>query len=240
MKLTITLISDTHTKHDEITRDLPGGDLLLFTGDLMNSGRRSDDITEFCKWFDSLDQYDHKIFIAGNHDRMFEDFPEKAMEIVNSYKNIDYLQDDWIEIGTDQGPNQGMVKIYGAPWQPWFYNWAFNLPRGGTELAAKWEAIPEDTDILLTHGPAYGFVDTVWNRKHEPLGCELLAERIAVVKPKIHVCGHIHTGYGWQKTDNTHFFNAAVLDERYEYEQKPMHFVWDSETNEITDFLRED
>ena len=75
----ITLISDTHTKHHEVTNDLPGGDLLIHAGDIMNSGRNPGDITSFCKWFDGLDQYDHKIFIAGNHDRMFEDFPEKSM-----------------------------------------------------------------------------------------------------------------------------------------------------------------
>jgi len=236
MKLTITLISDTHAQHNQITQDLPGGDLLLFTGDLMNSGRDVNDIKEFCQWFNGLEHYNHKIFIAGNHDRMFEDFPEKAMEIVNSYKNITYLQDSWVDVINDEGS----VKIYGSPWQPWFCNWAFNLPRNGPELAAKWEAIPEDADILLIHGPAYGFVDTVWNKRHLPLGCELLADRVAVTKPKILVCGHIHTGYGWRQTDSTHYFNAAVLDDSYEYTQKPMHFVWDSVTNEITDFLREE
>jgi len=235
MKLIITIVSDTHTKHNEITQDLPGGDLLLFTGDLMNSGYKLSDITEFCNWFDSLDHYAHKIFIAGNHDRIFENNYQMAMEIVNSYKNITYLQDSWVEIGSDT-----KVKIYGSPWQPEFLNWAFNLPRNGPALASKWDAIPADTDILLTHGPAYGFVDTVWNKKHEPLGCKLLAKRISAIKPKIHVCGHIHTGYGWHPTDNTHFFNASVLTEHYEYEQKPMHFVWNSETNEITNFLRED
>ena len=68
----ITLISDTHTRHDEITNDLPGGDLLIHSGDLMNSGKNIEDIKSFCKWFDSLDQYTHKVFIAGNHDKMFQ------------------------------------------------------------------------------------------------------------------------------------------------------------------------
>jgi DNA repair exonuclease SbcCD nuclease subunit len=101
----ITLISDTHTKHEELMwdkTDLPGGDLLIHAGDLMNSGYNSNDITSFCKWFNELEQYDHKVFIAGNHDRKFEDKPEQAMEIVNSYKWIDYLQDSFIEVGENE------------------------------------------------------------------------------------------------------------------------------------------
>jgi Icc-related predicted phosphoesterase len=226
----ITFISDTHTRHHEITQDLPGGDLLVHSGDLMNSGRNIEDIKSFCKWFDSLDQYTHKVFIAGNHDRLFQNDYHGAMEIVNSYKNITYLQDDWVEVGDDNE----MVKIYGSPWQPWFYDWAFNLQRNGIGLASKWEAIPEDTDIVVTHGPAYGMVDTVAGRQYDNLGCELLRERLDLIKPSIHTCGHIHTGYGHTLNEGTHYFNASVLDERYEYEQKPKTFDWNKETNTIT------
>jgi len=226
----ITLISDTHTRHHEITNDLPGGDLLIHSGDLMNSGRNIEDIKSFCKWFDSLDRYTHKVFIAGNHDRMFQDDYHGAMEIVNSYKNITYLQDSWVEVGDDNEK----CKIYGSPWQPWFYDWAFNLQRNSIGLAAKWEAIPEDTDIVVTHGPAYGMVDTVAGRQYDNLGCELLRERLDLIKPSIHTCGHIHTGYGYTFNEGTHYFNASVLDERYEYEQKPKTFDWDKETNTVT------
>jgi Icc-related predicted phosphoesterase len=61
----------------------------------------------------------------------------------------------------------------------------------------------------------------------------LLAERIERFRPKIHVCGHIHSGYGYEFKNGTHFFNAAVLNESYEYTQKPMTFDWDKETNTI-------
>jgi Icc-related predicted phosphoesterase len=226
----VTLISDTHTRHGLIPMDdLPGGDLLLHAGDLMNSGYNKNDIEDFCTWYDSLKQYDNKIFIGGNHDRMFQDDPEKSMEIVKSYKMIDYLQDEWIKVGDDDN----MVKIYGSPWQPEFYGWAFNLPRNGIELAGKWEAIHDDTDILITHGPAHGTLDTVVGRPWDALGCELLTERIERLKPKIHLCGHIHSGYGYEFKDGTHFFNASVLDERYEYTQKPMTFDWNPITNTI-------
>ena len=236
----ITLISDTHTKHDELLwdkTDLPGGDLLIHAGDIMNSGYNANDITNFCKWFNELEQYDHKVFIAGNHDRMFEDKPEKAMEIVNSYKWIDYLQDDWLIVG-DGDPHDTNVqtaKIYGAPWQPEFYDWAFNLPKGGPGLMSKWEAIPKDTDILITHGPAQGHLDMSGPPYNEPnLGCALLREKLDEQPPKIHVCGHIHGGYGYKFHNGTHFFNASILNERYDYVNKPVTFDWNPETNEIT------
>ena len=228
----ITVISDTHTKHGLIPlTDLPGGDLLIHAGDIMNSGYNKNDILDFCTWFHSLEQYDKKIFIAGNHDRMFENHPEGVEELVNIYFDIDYLQDegyDLYDINTDTS-----TKIYGSPWQPEFYSWAFNLPKNGIELAGKWEAIPDNTDILITHGPAFGTLDTVAGRPWDNLGCELLTQRIEVIRPKIHVCGHIHSGYGYVFKDGTHFFNASVLDEQYEYTQKPMTFDWDKETNTV-------
>lgn len=235
----ITFISDTHTQHEQLLQpwDLPGGDLLIHAGDLMNSGRNINDITEFCKWFDSIEGYDHKVFIAGNHDRMFEDYPEKAMEVVNSYKNITYLQDDWIIVGdgliNETGEKQ-TAKIYGSPWQPWFYDWAFNLPKGGPGLMAKWEAIPKDTDILITHGPPQDHLDMSGPPYNEPhLGCALLREKVDEQPPKIHVFGHIHGGYGYKFHNGTHFINAAILNERYEYRNKPMSVNWNPETNEI-------
>ena len=233
----ITVISDTHTKHGLIPmEDLPGGDLLIHAGDIMNSGYNKNDILSFCTWFQSLKQYEDKVFIAGNHDRLFENEPYEVEGYLKDYPLIDYLQDSQLTLYGD-GPNgdypEGNIRIYGSPWQPEFYSWAFNLPKNSLQLAAKWEAIPDNTDILITHGPAYDTLDTVVGRFWDNLGCNLLAERIAVVKPKIHVCGHIHSGYGYEFKDGTHFFNAAVLDEQYEYTQKPMTFDWDKETNTI-------
>jgi hypothetical protein len=98
---------------------------------------------------------------------------------------------------------------------------------------SKWGAIPIDTDILITHGPVFGKLDVVAGRK-DHLGCEVLAEHInTVCRPKIHICGHIHSGYGYYFDGQTHYFNASVLDESYEYTQKPITFDWDPETNEI-------
>jgi hypothetical protein len=232
----ISVISDTHTRHNLVTKDLPGGDLLLHTGDLMNSGYVEKDIIEFCNWYSSIDNYESKVFIAGNHDRMFQDFPEKIQEILEFHKSIDYVQDDTLVLygdGPEGNSPEDNIRIYGSPWQPEFCNWAFNLPKNGMGLASKWEAVPKNTDILLTHGPAWGILDTVAGRQFDNLGCELLAERIQQIQPKIHVCGHIHTGYGYRFYNNTHFFNASVLDEQYEYTQKPITFDWDKATNTV-------
>ena len=233
----VTLISDTHTKHKQLNGDLPGGDLLIHAGDFMNSGYDKTDATEFFDWFDKIDNYDDKIFIAGNHDRIMQNEPEWAQGILTGYKTIEYLQDEQLTLYFD-GPNgdfpEDNVRIYGSPWQPEFYNWAFNLPRNGGELKAKWNVIPTNTDILITHGPAFGKLDDVEGRRGQHLGCELLAEHInTVARPKIHVCGHIHSGYGYYFDGQTHYFNASILNERYNYTNKPFNFEWDQATNEI-------
>ena len=79
MKTRITFISDTHTKHNQITNDLPGGDILCHSGDISSMGYRGE-IESFCKWFDAIDNYNHKIFIAGNHDWGFQNNHKEAME----------------------------------------------------------------------------------------------------------------------------------------------------------------
>lgn len=224
----ITFISDTHTKHNQLTTNLPGGDLIIHSGDMSSMGHKHE-IQKFLKWFNGLDNYINKIFIAGNHDWGFQNDPEMCQEQLEFYNKVTYLQDNLKVIGED---DETAVKVYGSPWQPEFYNWAFNLPRMGWELKVKWNDIPLDTDILITHGPAWGHLDTI--KGHSvPLGCELLAERIKTLKPKIHVFGHIHTGYGYKFDGHTHFFNASVLDESYYYTQKPFTVDWDPKTNEV-------
>ena len=226
----ITFISDTHTRHRDVEADLPGGDLLIHAGDFMNSGYHKEEAEEFFTWFDGIKGYDKKIFIAGNHDRIMQMQPEWATDTLTEYKTIDYLRDEgfaYYDMDTDRS-----TKIYGSPWQPEFFNWAFNLPRNGEEMKAKWDAIPDDTDILITHGPPYGYLDVPGGKKFQ-VGCELLRERVDAMKPKIHVFGHIHGSAGYYFNGHTHFINASVLDERYTYTNLPLTFEWDRITNEI-------
>ena len=231
----ITLISDTHTKHNQLDKDLTkiNGDILIHAGDFMNSGYEYTEAIQFFDWFDKIDNYDSKILIAGNHDRVMENDPEWARGILTGYKTIDYLQDEELTIYCD-GPNgdfpEDNIHIYGSPWSPYFYNWAWNLPRNGVELQEKWGNIPNNTDILICHTMPWGHLDVAGNMN---VGCELLRSRVDEIKPKIFVGGHIHSGYGYKFNGHTHFFNASVLNERYNYTNKPLTFDWNPDTNEI-------
>ncbi len=235
----VTFISDTHGKHNQITQDLKGGDLLIHSGDISSMGYHYE-LTAFYEWFDSIPNYTTKVFIAGNHDWGFLDahryilykeakMPQRTQELIDSYPNIHYLQDQALQVAIE---NELTINLYGSPWQPAFNNWAFNSPRNGDQLKEIWDNIPNNTDILITHGPAYGYLDQVLGRS-ENLGCELLAERIKTLKPKIHVCGHIHSGHGYTYDKDTHFINASVLNESYNYANRPLTINWNPETNDV-------
>ena len=216
MKRDITFISDTHSRHNELTNDLKGGWMIIHAGDVSNRGEITD-INEFTEWFGNL-PYKHKIFIAGNHDFGFEVYNHNPNNGIIIPEGVTYLMDTMVEI-------EG-IKIYGTPWQPRFYDWAFNVDRG-EEIAKKWENIPNDVDILITHGPVYGILDdTITGYK---AGCEDLYNRIMEIKPKLHVCGHIHWGYGERQYNGTTFINASSLGERYTYDNKPIVLDYDEE-----------
>ncbi|MEM7384020.1 MAG: metallophosphatase domain-containing protein [Verrucomicrobiota bacterium] len=212
----ITCISDTHGHHADLTPDLGEGDLLLHTGDFMRAGNLESEVHDFLKWM-SEQPFTSRVLIAGNHDRLFENEPALVRELLREYPGIHYLQDQFLEL-----PDSGL-SIYGTPWQPAFHNWAFNLPRSGEALKNVWSAIPDGVDILLTHGPPQGILDTSGPPWHQPLlGCELLEAKVKEIQPRLHVFGHIHGGYGMKTLGATCFVNAAVVDERYQYAQKPV------------------
>jgi predicted phosphohydrolase len=124
---------------------MPGGDILLHAGDATLSGR-FDKLAEFNRWLGRL-PHPLKLFCAGNHDLLFEDAPALGRGMLT---NATYLQDELIEV-------MGL-RIYASPWQPRFYDWAFNLDRG-EPLRRKWAMIPDSLDVLVTHGPPYGILD---------------------------------------------------------------------------------
>jgi Icc-related predicted phosphoesterase len=191
----IVAFSDTHMQHNAIT--MPVGDVLIFAGDMCRLGML-DEVREFNRYLASL-PHPHKIVVAGNHDWPFEYNPLQARNMLTA---ADYLQDQGIEIAG--------FKIYGSPWQPEFHAWAFNLPRGAC-LKQKWDKIPLDTDILVTHAPPAMMLDKILNQ--ERVGCEML--KIAVeqtVKPKVHIFGHIHESYGIVEKAGTTYVNASICD----------------------------
>jgi Icc-related predicted phosphoesterase len=223
MKKKITFISDTHNKHEVLTSKaynniLGEGDFLIHAGDISGRGTVQE-IKNFLDWFSNT-PFTHKVFIAGNHDWGFETNHDIAPEYKE--KGVHYLFDSMVELDG--------VKIYGSPWQPEFYNWAFNLKRG-EQLSEKWAKIPEGLDILMTHGPALNILDHTMQGLN--VGCEQLFHRIMVTQPKIHVCGHIHWAYGQKEFNGVEFLNASVLDERYEYANKPIIMEYDTDTKKI-------
>jgi len=204
----IVCLSDTHNYNEQIA--VPDGGILIHAGDATIQGT-IDEIVLFNEWFTNL-PHPHKIFVAGNHDWLFETSNRLARTLLDS--SIHYLEDSSVEIEN--------LKIYGSPWQPRFFDWAFNLTRG-TELAEKWRLIPGDTDILITHGPPFGILDEVPRQYWiENTGCDELRKRIEQVRPRLHVFGHIHCGYGQMEKFGVQFVNASNCDESYEPVNSPI------------------
>ncbi|MGI8494252.1 MAG: metallophosphatase domain-containing protein [Pyrinomonadaceae bacterium] len=202
----IVCLSDTHNYSSEQII-VPDGDILIHAGDATIQGT-IDEIVLFNRWFSRF-PHKHKIFVAGNHDWLFEISPKLARSLLD--EKIIYLQDSSVEI-------EGL-KIYGSPFQPRFFDWAFNLMRGA-EIAEKWKLIPNDTDILITHGPPNGILDET--PRGDAAGCEELRKRVGEIHPKLHIFGHIHCGYGKIETAGTIFVNASNCDESYDPVNPPI------------------
>jgi predicted phosphohydrolase len=193
----IVCLSDTHNLHQRIR--VPEGDLLLHAGDATMRGT-APEIAAFFAWLSTL-PHAHKVVIAGNHDFLFEREPAVARALVHGAV---YLEDSAIEI-------EGL-RIWGSPWQPWFYDWAFNLRRGAP-LREKWDLVPEGTDVLVTHGPPHGVLDRVDGG--EQVGCADLLDALCRINPRLHLFGHIHEGYGRETREGTAFVNASICDRGY-------------------------
>lgn len=198
--LKIDCISDTHNQHNQLT--LPGGDVLIHAGDMTLNGT-SKEIFNFLEWYDNQ-KYNHLILIPGNHDFGFESNAWDIFAYECKKRHINLLNDSGCEV-------EG-IRIWGSPIQPWFHDWAFNRHRG-PEIKKHWDLIPENTEILVTHGPPYGILD--WVKNGELVGCEELLAKIMKTQIKCHIFGHIHEAYGHQYKNDQLFVNASCLNEYY-------------------------
>lgn len=205
--MTIACLSDTHSLHHRIP-SIPDADILIHAGDISKYGDESQ-VVDFLHWFSAL-PHKHKIFIAGNHDFFFENKREDYIRTVIP-DNVIYLNDSGCEING--------IRIWGSPISPEFMNWAFNRKRG-TEIQQHWNKIPENTDILITHGPPAGILDTTTN--FQKTGCEDLLNTVLKIRPAFHIFGHIHEAHGIITQASTTFVNAAILDEKYRIKNKPI------------------
>ena len=253
MKMRITHISDTHNKHNQLNGLLPGGDLLIHSGDISSLGRKSE-VERFIKWFNGIDNYTHKIFIAGNHDLTFDRealYRDKAAYFDVHTNWTDEVADgkpEWLERLLDTGLNPNVfylennfieidqIKIWGSPITPSFgYGWAFNKDRG-YDINQVWNTIPMDTDIVITHGPIHSYCDRT-DRGGLNVGCEQLYHRLNEVRPQLHFSGHIHEAYGYRQTNWGYAFNGCNCDLSYLVNNKPMTFEYDFLKRDIVEFL---
>ena len=227
-KMRVVCISDTHNLHDQI--EVPMGDVLIHAGDFTGTGTYRQ-VSKFLTWF-IAQPHPHKILIAGNHDLTLDaahyerawfifhrkarlDDAEIRALIDQARPHLHYLQDEGLCIDG--------VNFYGSPWQPEFFSWGFNLPRGEA-CAEAWRRIPSDTDILITHGPPLGHGDLLVPAQTH-CGCvDLLAEVQQRVRPAYHIFGHIHEGYGVTSDGVTTFVNASSCDVNYRPVQPPIVF----------------
>tara|TARA_R110002074_G_scaffold402324_1_gene607144 strand:- start:195507 stop:196238 length:732 start_codon:yes stop_codon:yes gene_type:complete len=237
----IAAISDTHNWNEEIS--IPKCDILVHSGDWTNKGTYSE-VYNFIHWFSTVEGPTHRVCIAGNHDFLPQTKSDSFKEILDSFPNIHYLQDSSVELCG--------LKIYGLPWSPFFYDWAFNAleNRDGQGLAykggpghnatadsdhpwmkSKCDLIPADTNILLCHSPPrLGEIDRMFGKT--ALGSEILAATVANLSElKAGFYGHIHSarkGKPFELNGATHY-NACSCDEAYEPVYAPLIVEIDNE-----------
>lgn len=187
-------LSDTHGCH-HLLRDLPEADVVVHSGDLCMVGTEQEAL-DFLNWFCDL-PYRHKIFICGNHDDCLY-----GANIGGLDDNVHYLCNSGIEI-------EGL-KFYGVP--------MFMGDCVTDRQNLNYNKIPIDTDILITHTPAYGILDFDDSINY---GSEVLLQAVTNVNPHIHLFGHIHKQHGITTIGTTIFSNGAIMNEDHSIHNHP-------------------
>ena len=201
----ICALSDLHG----FEPDIDPCDLLIVAGDC-TSGNSAYEWSRFFTWFMRSDAK-NKVLVGGNHDNVLHDeFSPDLTHQRNLY--FRYLLNSSTDVDG--------LKIWGSPCTPIFdgvnKHFSYFMYKKDEH---PWDQIPDNIDILVTHGPPKGILDQDSNEKR--CGCSLLLNRVKQVKPKIHIFGHIHQGYGVKKLNGTHFYNVAINDEYYIPCRKP-------------------
>jgi len=201
-RIRVVCISDTHELHREL--DVPFGDLLIHAGDFTFFNHTSK-IKDFNDWLGEL-PHKCKVVIPGNHDRAFSTDPRRRAEITNAVLLI------------NESVTMCGFKIWGSPVT--CDDTAYGFTRL-EERAALYAAIPSDTDILVTHGPPYGILDCEPGAVHRQ-GCPALRDAVKRLRPRLHVFGHVHAGYGAAQGKFTAYVNAALLGLAGDIENRPI------------------
>lgn len=191
--LKLVLLSDTHELHREV--DVPAGDILIHAGDFTMFSKSMKAIEDFNDWLGEL-PHRHKIIVPGNHEFFLEADASRRSLLSNA------------TILINEGIDVHGLRLWGTPVTP-LYGSAFGLssPEDRKRLCGQ---IPEDTDILISHGPPFGILDSAPDSGLHA-GCRELADAVTRLRPKLHVFGHVHGAYGMFQTEHTTFVNASLL-----------------------------
>jgi Icc-related predicted phosphoesterase len=230
----VVVVSDTHELHTSLTPGvMPNGDILVHCGDFTNDGREPF-ISSFARWLERQ-PYNHKVVISGNHDLLFEKDPDLAVGILRELcPGVHYLNESGVEI-------MGL-KFWGSPWTPEVpphistMTWGFAKKRG--QLKEHWDKIPKGLDVLVTHGPPYGgLMGSLGGTLNDgqDVGDTELRDAILEKRPRVHLCGHIHPGYGNRIYKGIRFVNAALyrMDVIHYLSKRPQ--IFDLEPREGAD-----
>lgn len=228
-------ISDTHGMY---FKDLAPGDVLIHSGDGLLYGDLAE-VRKFSEWFKSQ-EYKHKVFVPGNHDRCFETNYHICEQIMSD-AGVNTLVNCELDINF----NGRKVKVWGSPYTKSFGGWSFM--KREEILYGIFSHIPESLDILVTHGPPQGILDEVkisyieeyfpGNIRQNFIKEEMIehtgstslmgAIKNLKQKPKLHLFGHIHEAYGFHEEDEIRFFNSSVVNERLEAVGEPNYIKYE-------------
>lgn len=191
----ILAISDTHRSHVDFTDDLSDCDLVVHSGDADCFDENT--YVTFKNWSIKVAEKTTygMVFVPGNHDSYIARDIEAAKEDFEGSR-VHLLIDETIELGG--------LKIHGSPTSEAYGDLYTAFAGPASELHKSWEKIPANLDILITHGPPKGILDCYY-------GSESLLESVREKKPRIHIYGHIHDGYGYEMRDGILYVNAAII-----------------------------
>ena len=202
--MVLVLFGDTHELHREV--EVPAGDILICVGDFTMFSKNLSAIEDFNEWLGEL-PHRYKIVVPGNHEFFLESNPERRALL----DNANVLIDESIEI-------EGLT-IYGSPMTP-LYGAAFGKS-SPKDRERHWSKVPDDTHVLVTHGPPFGILDLTHDRA-ERMGDQELRKRVRELPSvKLHAFGHVHGAYGAVEQDGVTFVNVALMGHLGDLVQAP-------------------
>lgn len=212
----IVCISDCHGKWSKLV--IPECDLLISAGDYSFRGEYHM-VRDYHKWLNKQPAK-HVISVQGNHEKLVEaDFNGCKAMALEACPRVHFIDEGLVEI-------EGQ-RIWCSAITPYFCNWSWNR-YPGEDIQKHWDRIPS-VDVIITHGPCYGILDSLMQFNGQKceyesvnLGCPQLLSKVLEIKPKLHVSGHIHPGYGVLTQDGIIFVNAAICDDDYKPTNAPI------------------